>query len=334
MKRAIALISGGLDSILASCVVKEQGIDVFPVKFIIPFLSAKKSKDTFDKTALVVKQKLGRILEEIDIQEEFLEMMRYPQHGFGSNMNPCIDCKILMLKKAGQLLKAGQADFLVTGEVLSQRPMSQNKQAINFIPGKAGLERLILRPLCAKLLPVTLPEEKGWVMREKLFSINGRSRKAQMELAEYFKIKDYAQPAGGCLLTDPDFSRRLKDLIAHKQLKSKNVQLLKLGRHFRLNNHTKLVVGRNQQENLALEKMARPGDFLFYVDEDTAGPTAVGSGGMDDNLISLSCSVVARYSDIDKSKKTEIMFQKVANGKEEKALVYPIDQESLSRIKI
>jgi tRNA-specific 2-thiouridylase len=246
--KAIALISGGLDSNLAAKLIQEQGIDIIPVKFKIPFLHGNKDEAGDN---LSVKLKI------IDIGNDFLKMLKNPEHGYGANMNPCIDCKILMLRRAKELMPEFGAAFIITGEVLGQRPMSQNTKTLYTIVKKAALEDLVVRPLSAKLLPQTLPEKEGWINRRNLLDFNGRSRKPQIELAKVFGFKDYAQPAGGCLLTDPAFSRRLKDLIIHQDLNINNVELLKIGRHFRLTSKTKLVVGRNEGENERLVEFAQ-----------------------------------------------------------------------------
>ena len=258
--KAITLISGGLDSILAARLVKEQGIDIIPLNFYIPFYSRHKGNPGKD-TASFVSDALGSELMTIDIGLEFLKILEKPNYGFGSNMNPCIDCKILMLSKAKGLMKELDAAFIVTGEVLGQRPMSQHKKALELIERRSGLKGILLRPLSAKHLSETLPEKEGWVNRGNLLDFSGRTRKPQIELAKAFKIKDYPNPAGGCLLTDPEFAKRLKDIIRHDELNIDNVELLKIGRHFRISPKTKLVVGRNEKENKEIEAIFTENNF-------------------------------------------------------------------------
>ena len=301
--KAIALISGGLDSILAARFMRELGIEIIPLNFKIPF--CQKAVKKIDG--------LSQELMAVDIGADFLEMLKQPEYGYGSHMNPCIDCKILMLRKAKELMPAFGAAFIVTGEVLGQRPMSQHKQALVLIAKKAGLEGLVLRPLSAKLLSETTPEKEGWVEREKLMDFSGRSRKAQMSLAEKFGIKEYAQPAGGCLLTDPLFTAKLKDLIRHEELNLENVELLKLGRHFRLDSGAKLIVGRDEKENARLAGLAKDQDYLF-MPAQTAGPTALGRGVFNDGLIQLSAAIVSRYCDRNGNNAPDIIYRQTGTA--------------------
>ncbi len=328
--RAIALISGGLDSILAAKVIQGQGIEVIPLHFKINF--CHKGKDS-SKQEVLVKQNLGLDLMNIDLETEFIEVLKNPRYGFGSNMNPCIDCKILMLSKAKALMKELGAEFVVTGEVLGQRPMSQHKQAINLIPRRAGLEGLVVRPLCGQLLPATIPETEGWIKRENLLNFSGRRRNPQFDLAKELQIKSFSQPSGGCLLTDPGFSRRLKELIKHKGLTAQGVDLLKFGRHFRLSPGAKLVVGRDEQEDHQLDGLTQAGDYIFMPPE-TAGSTALGRGNFTQSLIELSCRIIARYCDKPVGAKVKISYR-AAGDKEEKILeVLPLDEAELEKMRI
>ena len=328
--KALALISGGLDSILAARLIKEQGIEVVPVNFKIPFCHLDKGGD---KITSMVFSALGVELKKIDISDDFLRMLQNPRYGFGSNMNPCIDCKILMLNKARGFMPEFGADFVVTGEVLGQRPMSQHKQALDLIPRRAGLEGLVLRPLSARVLAESIPEEKGWVNREGLLNFGGRGRKPQFKLAEKFNIKDYAQPSGGCLLTDFQFSSRLKDLMAHKELSQQNITLLKIARHFRMSPKAKLIVGRDESENKILEGSAVNGDCLVYPKDNLAGPTALLRGEFGQDLIDLSSRITAHYCDLNGSKDAAIFYRQP--GVEESCLkVAPIEEESLKSLRI
>jgi len=305
--KAIAMISGGLDSILAARIVKEQGIKVIPLNFKIPFCQRKKNFRPNQDLATFVRNNLGEELKEIDISEDFLNLLLEPKHGFGSQMNPCIDCKILMLKQAKKLFDSWQVQFVITGEVLGQRPMSQHRRALEAIEKESGLEGLLLRPLCARFLAETIPEKEGWVRRQELFNISGRSRRAQIALARSFNILDFPNAAGGCLLTDKQFSSRLQDLINHHSLNSRNIELLKIGRHFRLNPSAKLIVGRNEAENLELEKLARGEDYLFIPGEELAGPASLGMGEFNDELLQLSCAIATRYCDLNGEKTAKLV---------------------------
>jgi len=312
--RAITLISGGLYIILAARIIQEQGIDVLPLNFKIPFCQRKNNPASNDSVEALSRSGLGKDLQTVDLVAVFLELVVKPKHGFGSNMNPCIDCKIFMFIKARELLGPLEAQFIVTGEVLGQRPMSQHRQALEIIERESGLEGLLLRPLCAGLLPETLPEKEGWVERRRLFKFNGRERSPQIELAKEFNIADYPNPAGGCLLTDPQFSSRLKDLLNHQALNLENVELLKIGRHFRLSEQAKLIVGRNEEENKELEGQAGSSDYLFMPDQDLAGPTCLGRGEFNPELIRLSSEIAGRYCDSGSSGKARIIYHKKGEG--------------------
>jgi hypothetical protein len=244
-----------------------------------------------------------------------------------------------MLCRAKDLMRQWHAAFVVTGEVLGQRPMSQHKQALKIIEKESGLEGLILRPLSAKLLPETLPEREGWVARKRLLDFGGRSRQPQIALAENFKIKDYPNAAGGCLLTDPVFSRRLKELITHEELTIDSIELLKVGRHFRISDKTRLVVGRDEKENRELENLARENDCLFMPAEDMAGPTALGRGEFDEELIKFACSITCRYCDLNGKTEAEVILKKGihpgAGDRPSLCLkVSPLDEDKLVSIRI
>jgi tRNA U34 2-thiouridine synthase MnmA/TrmU len=315
-------MSGGLDSTLAAKIVKEQGIDVIGLKFKIPF-----STNSIQKSADLE-------IREIDISEKFLKILLNPRYGYGSRMNPCIDCKILMLNKARELMDEWGAKFIITGEVLGQRPMSQYKQALMTIAKRADLEGLVLRPLSAKLLPETLPEKEGWIKRENLLAFSGRGRKNQIELAKTLGIKEYNQPAGGCLLTDPEFSRRLKELITHNELNLNNIELLKIGRHFRISPEAKLIVGRNREENMQLINFGRENDYLFYPPDDLAGPTSLGKGKFNEELLKLSCSITSRYCDLNDKREADMIFMKIPKKEEKRLHVSSLEDNWLLTLRI
>ncbi len=315
--RALALISGGLDSALAAKLIQNQGIEVVGLYFQIPFSNCKREALSY----------LEMEIRNIDIKEEFLELLGNPRYGFGSNMNPCIDCKILMFREAKELMEELGVDFIISGEVLGQRPMSQNRQTLELIAKRSGLGGLLLRPLSAALLPETLPEKQGWVERQKLLNFSGRSRRPQMELAKKLNIKDYPNPAGGCLLTDPGFAKRLKELIAHQELNMDNIELLKIGRHFRLAPHTKLVVGRNEKENEKLVSLTKENDYLFFPNEELAGPTSLGRGVFDEALLKVSCQITCRYCDPNGSGGADILYKKIPREEYKAFKVAPIAED-------
>jgi tRNA U34 2-thiouridine synthase MnmA/TrmU len=322
--KAIALISGGLDSILAAKVIQRQGIEVIGVYFKIPFaLRDKTGGADLSKSAVLE-------VKTITLGEEFLAIVKHPKHGRGANSNPCIDCKILMLKKAKALMQDLGASFLITGEVLGQRPMSQHSQALDLIVQEAGVQGLILRPLSAKLLDETIAEKQGWVKREELFDFNGRTRTPQIDLAKTFGINDYGQPAGGCLLTDRQFSQRLRDLIEHGPYDLQNVELLKYGRHFRLSAKAKLVVGRKEEDNAGIERLAQNDDWLFLPPEDIAGPSALGRGKFSEEQIKLCAGITARYCDLAGKTALDISYRQLPSQETHTLSIAPVpDEESV-----
>lgn len=308
--KALSLISGGLDSTLATKVIMEQGVEVCAVNFVSPFCRCDRKHSGDPKgsaagsrgcrhEATFVSEQLNIPLKVINVTQDFLEMLKAPRHGYGSNMNPCIDCRIMMLRKARQLMQELGASFIITGEVLGQRPMSQHSRAMQTVEKEAGVEGILLRPLSAKLMEPTVPEKNGWVDREKLLEISGRSRKAQIQLAEQLHIKDYPCAAGGCLLTDPNFARRVRDLIDHDLLTLEDVKVLNHGRHFRLTPGAKLVVGRDERDNAMIEACVREGDHLFQPLPEASGPSALGRGADLDTEETrlLAGRLVARYFD-------------------------------------
>ena len=235
--KGIGLFSGGLDSILAAKIIMALGIQVTGVTCTTPFFSPEKAK--------AAAKEIGIHLIEVDITKEHLDMLKAPKYGYGKNMNPCIDCHTLMLKIAGRMMEDREADFIFTGEVLGQRPMSQNRQSLSIVAKNSGYQEYILRPLSALLLPATRPEIEGKVDRQRLLAIKGRGRKDQIEMARRYGVDHYSAPAGGCLLTDPMFSRRLRDLFRHGlDFEIRDIELLKYGRHFRINEFSKAIVGR------------------------------------------------------------------------------------------
>jgi tRNA-specific 2-thiouridylase len=289
--RAVALFSGGLDSTLAILAMLRQGISVKAIKFQTPF-DCSVSKDPAS-----LAKRFGFDIEIRNLGEKFLEVVKDPEHGYGKNMNPCIDCRIMMLKAAGAFLDSLEADFIVTGEVLGQRPMSQRKDMLYHIDRKAGITNRVVRPLSAKLLKVTDAEAGGIVKREMLYGFSGRSRKPQMDLAEEFGLTDYPSPAGGCLLTEPNYACRLKDLIAFDPSPSlRDIDLLKIGRHFRYSPLCKIILGRDRTENETIEALATDEDVLLKAN-GYGSPLTLISGQITQDALKVAASLCARYSD-------------------------------------
>jgi tRNA-uridine 2-sulfurtransferase len=287
--KALVVFSGGLDSVLAAETIRRLGIDVLAIFFETPFFSSAKARETADAVNLPIKIK--------DITQRHLEVVKNPPHGYGGNMNPCIDCHALMFRIAGEMLEEEGASFVITGEVLGQRPMSQNRGSLSVVEKQSGMEGLILRPLSAKCLPVTIPEERGWVKREDLLDFSGRSRKPQMALARKLGITKYPSPAGGCLLTDEIFSRRLKDLMSFNPgFEIREIELLKIGRHFRLSSGAKLIVGRNEEENDAIVSLAKDEDFLMTT-PSVPGPDVLLTGAITPEVEAMAAAITVSYSD-------------------------------------
>jgi tRNA U34 2-thiouridine synthase MnmA/TrmU len=296
--KAVALLSGGLDSSLAVRMMLEQGVDVEAVAVKTPFCDFDCGKGCGHRVKEVADE-LGIKLKTVYFGDDYLRMLKNPKHGYGSGMNPCIDCREMMYKAAKDHMEKIGADFVVTGEVLFQRPMSQNNRALQIIESESGLDGKVLRPLSAKHMPATDAEKQGLVDRDSLGDIKGRSRKGQLALAKHFEIAEPPNAAGGCLLTDPAFSLRIRDLMDHSDgLPSLNdVELLKVGRHFRLDGQTKLVVGRNHDENELVKSLAIDGDAVMEA-SDSVGPTCIlRSKLINDELLSSAAAIVLRYSD-------------------------------------
>ena len=319
--KAVALLSGGLDSTLAVKLVLDQGIDVEAVNFVSPFCLCRKG----GCGALEVAKNLNIPLKTITVGEEYLRIVRKPQFGYGKNMNPCIDCRIFMLKKAKKYAEEIGASFIFTGEVLGQRPMSQHRKTLGIIEKEAGLKGKILRPLSAKLLPPTEVERKGLVSRETLLSIDGRSRKKQIRLAQELKVTEYSCPGGGCLLTYREFTSKLKDLFERKKrISLKDVRLLKVGRHFRFGKN-KIIVGRNEAENGLLLQMKMTNDYCFEA-QDTGSPITLLQGPKTRIAIKRAAELTVYYSD----RKQSVVLVKFGKGELDKSLRTPI----LSREKV
>lgn len=333
--KAIALISGGLDSTLAAKFMQNLGIELVCLNTVSPFcLCNRRSSSGCMHGANQVAKQLNLKLVSVDVSEEFLRVVKKPEHGYGSNMNPCIDCRILLFRKAKELMQREGASFVITGEVLGQRPMSQRIAAMHLIDREAGLKGLVLRPLSAKVLEPTLAETEGWVSREKLMAINGRGRKEQISLAAQFGIKDYPCPSGGCLLTDPAFCRRLKELMRFDVLSLDNVRLLKLGRHFRLSPGAKLVVGRNEEENQRLLNLAGGNDYIFTPQSDVAGPTCIGRGDFNPDLLGLACRIAGRYCDINGNLNVSITYRRFSERQEQVAEIEPLGQTDIAGLMV
>lgn len=332
-KKAVALISGGLDSMLAAKVIMEQGIHVEGINFFTGFCveghtHAIRKRDT-DKpkrnNSLWVAEQLGIKLHIIDIVEEYKSVLLNPQHGYGSNMNPCLDCKIFMVTKARQWMMENHFDFIITGEVVGQRPMSQRKQTMPIVAAESGAADLLLRPLSAQNLPLTLPELQGWIDRAKLFNFSGRSRKPQMALAKQYGFIDYAQPAGGCcFLTDESYSLKLVDLWnarGERDYTLDDVMLLKVGRHIRPKPHFKIIIAREDGESRFMSGYKR--DFISMNCASHRGPLLLIDGNTNEDDLLLAAEILARYGQGREAEEVEVTIRD-REGTERNVIVKPL----------
>lgn len=298
-RKVVALLSGGLDSQLAVKMMQEQGFEVSAVAIKTPFCDF----DCGRGCGFEIRERadtLGVNLKTVYLGDEYIEMLKNPKHGFGSGMNPCIDCRAMMFKAAKKHMDEIGADFIISGEVLGQRPMSQHGPALKTIEKESDLEGYIVRPLSAALLPETIPEKNGLIKREHLGMIRGRTRRTQLAMAKEFGIENPPNAGGGCLLTDPAFAIRAKDLFQHIETPTTNdIDLLKIGRHFRLDEKTKLIVGRNKDENEIIKSLALPNDLIFFA-KDYVGPNSLLRGSITEDHTKLSASITLRYSDSPK----------------------------------
>lgn len=305
--RGIVLISGGLDSLLAARVLIEQNIEIIGLYFVLPFVEPDA-----DPTLLPPVQIAN--INNIDVQVErcgsdYIEIIRNPEHGYGKHANPCIDCHIYFIRKAADLMKEMGADFVATGEVVGQRPMSQMRHTMNRIEKRAGLAGRLLRPLSAKLLKPTIPEQEGIVNRELLHGISGRGRKIQLMLAEKYNITGYISPSGGCLFTDTYISKRVKDLIGGQgSVEPVDFFLLTVGRHFRLHASAKIIVSRNETENRMLEKYRHASDYFFL--PAFKGPAVYVRGEISENDMEKVCGIMLRYGKLEGSLPQASVYRK------------------------
>ncbi len=330
--KAISLLSGGLDSILATRLIMDQGIQLEALNFLTLFCTCT-SRNSSCLASQSAAKKLGVKLKVVNVTKEFLKVLKSPKHGYGSNMNPCIDCRIFIFKKAKEYMKKTKASFIITGEVLGERPMSQRRPILNLIEKESGLKGFIVRPLSARLFKPSIPEQKKWVDRDRFLDIKGRSRKPQIQLASDLGINDYPCPAGGCLLTDPGFAKRLKDLMKYTELTVGNIQLLKVGRHFRLSEDVKAIIGRDQTENDKLLNMAKSEDAIFRA-KDFPGPTTLLRGKFEKTEKALAARLTARYSDANGSPYVKIECWRHPDGDKEILNVRSIKEQDIKDLRV
>ncbi len=318
--RALVLMSGGLDSQLAAKVLLNQGIEVIALAFTSAFYGAERAKKAAGA--------LGIAIKVVDVHDEIMALVKNPPHGLGKNLNPCIDCHAMMFRRAGELLSELEADFLASGEVLGQRPMSQNLVSLGVVAKSSGISEKILRPLSAKLLPETAMEREGLVDREKLLALSGRSRKPQMALAAEYGLTDYPSPAGGCLLTEPEFARRMRALMRiYPHPERASIEKLKVGRQFFLSEQVRLVVGRDEKDNNKLEQLAESDDIILQLAEERPGPLAILEGPADETLKKLAAAIVVRYG--EPGSKEELSVELRSGKSVEYLSVLPLESSEL-----
>lgn len=298
--RALGLTSGGLDSILSALVLREQGIDVTWVSFTTPFFSSHAAQKAADRYKIP--------LMVVDITEIYIEMLKNPPAGYGKNMNPCMDCHVLMFAEAGRIMVQEGFDFLFSGEVAGQRPFSQNKRSLRYVEKHSGFDGSILRPLSAGVLPVTEAERQNLVDRNRLGSISGRSRKKQIEMAKQFNVVDYPAPAGGCRLTDSAFSARLRDLFdLVPDFGKRDLYLLHHGRHFRLDPGTRIVVGRSEADNGMIETLYVPETDTFMRMVDLPGPLVLIPRAVSPDMVERAAAICASYTKAKSGQEVQVL---------------------------
>ena len=304
----LGLVSGGLDSLTACLLLQQQGIEIIGLNIKSPFCLCDKVLSHSDCGLNLFHEKLGIKVYSISKGNDYLEIVRNPKFGYGKNLNPCIDCRIYILKKAIEFNEKVKADFIFTGEVLNQRPKSQHMNDLKIVEKESGLEKRLLRPLSALHLEPTIYEEQGLIDRTKLLGINGRSRKIQLDLARQHKLLDEYFACGGCLLTDQNFSNRMKDYLKFtKNLLIEDISILREGRQFRFHN-TKIIIGRNEIENNHLLQLKKPDDLIMEV-EDIPGPVTIVQGEINEASLMFAAALTLRYSD-SKDSQSKVVYGK------------------------
>ena len=323
MSKALGLLSGGLDSSLAALCLKRQGVEVTAITFVTPFFGSSKAE------RMARQLDIPLIVE--DISKIHLDMVKNPHYGYGKNMNPCIDCHAMMFRLAGKIMVEQGFDFLFSGEVLGQRPMSQNSEALRKVASYSGHPDRILRPMSARILPITSIEEQGLVDRNQLLDIQGRSRRPQEALAKEWGLTDFPSSGGGCLLTEIHFSDRLRDLFNHQpDCTVDDVELLKIGRQFRLSMHAKLTLGRHQKDNESIRQAAQ-GNYVVLRAIGLSGPLGLVSGQPVEDDLRVAAAIVASYGKGKDQTEVELLAE-TADGEQHFTVAPMPRSESLGMI--
>jgi len=330
--KAIALLSGGLDSALAATLTKRLGFSVVGLNVSTGFCTGHGRCDT----VLGIGQTLGIPVRLMDASDEYLEVVRHPKHGYGSAMNPCLDCRVFFLRKAAELMEEERAEFVATGEVLGQRPMSQHRRALDLVARESGLDDRLVRPLSGRLLPATYPEKQGWVRREDWLDIQGRSRRRQLEQAAQWGIEEFTQPSGGCcLLLEESYARRVQDAFRHRgrvAVDRETFALLRYGRHFRFSQNTSAIIGRDERENAVLEKFSHGRWMLAF--PDIPGPTALVEGSPSSRELEFAAQLSARYADASPDDEVTVLARRDGEQTKLKVTPLPPDDPRIERFRI
>ena len=340
-RKAIGLLSGGLDSTLATRIMKKLGFDIIALNFTTPFCTCTTKSHGCKNEAQRLSDELGIPARIEFMGKDYLDLIKNPKFGYGKGMNPCVDCRIMVFRRAKEIMIEEGASFIFTGEVLGQRPMSQKGDRMKLIEKEAGLQGLVVRPLSAKIMAPTIPEKEGIIDREKMLAIQGRSRKEQIKIAkEDFGMTENLCSSGGCLLSDQIFAGRVKDLLDHcgedqaaPSATVKDARLLRVGRHFRLSDDSKLVVGRDEEENDRLERMAATGDFMFYP-TTIHGPLAVLKGKLDSKTVEVASAITARYCSGVNGAPVEIAYRQKGEDTSWKVTTTVAEEEFLTSARI
>ncbi len=333
--KTISLLSGGLDSVLATRIMQKLGFHVVVLNFTSPFCTCTKKSSGCKNEAKRLADELGMKARVEFLGEEYIDIVRSPKFGYGKNMNPCVDCRIMIFKRAKEVMEEEGAAFIFTGEVVGQRNKSQKIAQMNIIDRESGLIGMVVRPLSAKLLPPTIAETKGLIDREKMLDIQGKSRKEQIRIArDDYGMTENLCSSGGCLLTDPHFSGKMRDLVTNDLSAGvKDARLLRTGRHFRLSGELKLIVGRDEGENALLERMAAPDDFIFYP-KDIPGPMALAKGKLSREAMEIIGGITARYCDTVNGDPVKIEYRQKENGGAFNLLAYPTMHETIEEMRV
>jgi len=329
---AISLFSGGLDSCLSVLLMLQQNIDVTALTFMTHFGCDLQDRSSCSHNPYPAAEKFGFSVKLMHLGDKFVDIVREPKYGYGKNMNPCVDCRILMLREAKEYMEAVGADFIITGEVVGQRPFSQKLDKLKLTMREAGLKGRLLRPLSAKLLEPTIPEAEGLVDRERLEGISGRSRSRQLALAKEYDLEDYPSPAGGCLLTDPEYSRKLKDLLDHQpRVTFSDLNLLRAGRHFRYSPQAKIIVGRNEADNEKILADVGPNDMICEA-KQTGSPITLLRGEISEMARDAACALTARYC--DRKNDPEVLVGWSKDGETGTVALAPATEEMVLRLRV